>query len=234
MARFFGGACARHDNGQNEVNYVARVPENGYSRGCEFWIRFDCGTRREVFHGVPAAAIRGHGCGLGEARRWARSSLGALLGSPARADAGEGRYVLLQPDRRGGRSRSPSPQQARHGYRLGESSQDDATTAGIHHLTYTPAFLPGALGHDAGADTGPDTSRAGGHLHPPQAATGTTPGRCRLSLPIPQTGRSLSGRRVTSSRQPAYPHLPCQFGCLPGLLLLTALQRRASFLEATR
>ena len=137
----------------------------------------------------------------------------------------------------GGVSRScenPGAQRRRHGFRrtLGQSDLILrvwlAVTSGLVTPLYTPPFLAGATGHDAGADTGPDTSRAGGHLHPPQAATGTTPGRCRLSLPIPQTGRSLSGRRVTSSRQPAYPHLPCQFGCLPGLLLLTALQRRAS------
>ena len=223
MHTLTGGAVRRAVNGDKLIEFGGQHGHTPHHGSHELPRQCNCShARRTGWSGHFTSATMGCGCVLPR-------------------DRGSKRAVCVGA---GGVSRScenPGAQRSRHGFRrtLGQSDLILrvwlAVTSGLVDPLYTPLCLgAGATGHDAGADTGAETSRAGGHLHPPQAATGTTPGRCRLSLPIPQTGRSLSGRRVTSSRQPAYPHLPCQFGCLPGLLLLTALQRRASFLEATR
>ena len=137
----------------------------------------------------------------------------------------------------GGVSRScenPGAQRRRHGFRrtLGQSDLILrvwlAVTSGLVTPLYTPPFLAGATGHDAGASTGRDTSLPGGQFHSPQPVTGTTPGRERLSPPIPRLAEVYQGRRVTSSSGNRPNTNAHQYDCLPGTLLLTVLKRRAS------
>ena len=182
---------------------------------------------------LPRRDNRGHARRTGWSGHFTSATMGCGCVLPR--DRGSERTVCVGA---GGVSRScenPGAQRRRHGFRrtLGQSDLILrvwlAVTSGLVDPLYTPLCLgAGATGHDAGADTGAETSRAGGHLHPLQSVTGTTPGRGCLSLPIPQTGRSVSGQGVTSSSGNRPNTNAHQYDCLPGTLLLTVLKRRAS------